>query len=116
MGYSIDPQGVRFLETIDQLIDLHLGDHRYAISDLADDLGISRVQLHRKIKKLTGKSASEHIRDKKLEAARHLLLHSGHSVTAIAYEVGFNNLSYFARKFREKYQCNPSALQNSAKS
>jgi AraC-like DNA-binding protein len=109
-------QGVRsesdrkFLEQINDLVDEHLADQRYTVSDLASGLGVSRVQLHRKIKKLTGKSSSHHIRERKLRRAFQLLNDSDLSVTEIAYEVGFNNLSYFARSFREMYHYNPSEI------
>ncbi len=108
-GISGDPEK-NFLEQINMLLDEHLADQRYTVSDLASDLNISRVQLHRKIKKLTGKSSSHHIRERKLRRAHQLLAESDKTVTEIAYEVGFNNLSYFARSFRELYDHNPSEI------
>ncbi|MCA6075215.1 helix-turn-helix transcriptional regulator [Fulvivirga sedimenti] len=108
-GFRSDSEQ-NFLEQINDLLDAHLADQRYTVSDLASDLRISRVQLHRKIKKITGKSSSHHIRERKLRRAFQLLKESGKSVTEIAYEVGFNNLSYFARSFREMYHYNPSEI------
>ncbi len=102
-----------FMKQLNMLLDEHVADHQYMISDLARDMNISRVQLYRKIKGLTGKCCSAHIRDRRLKRARKLLRKTDKSVTEIAYEVGFNNLSYFARKFREKYSVNPSEFTSS---
>jgi AraC-like DNA-binding protein len=99
-----------FISKVNHLLDQHEADHRYTISDLARDMRMSRVQLHRKVKQLTGKCCSQHVRDRKLEKAYHLLKETNRSVTEVAYEVGFNNLSYFARKFREKFKQNPSQV------
>ncbi|MEJ2003652.1 MAG: helix-turn-helix transcriptional regulator [Cyclobacteriaceae bacterium] len=102
-----------FIHRLNKLLDEHAADHHYRIADLAQDMNLSRVHLHRKIKQLTGKCCSEHIRDRKLKKARKLLKKTDKTVTEIAFEVGFNNLSYFARKFREKYHVNPSEFTNS---
>jgi len=102
-----------FVNRLNSLLDEHAADSHYHISDLARDMNISRVQLHRKIKELTGMCCSAHIRDRKLRHAYELLRSTNKSVTEVAFEVGFNNLSYFARKFREKYNKNPSEITSS---
>jgi len=113
MANHHDMSKTGFMNRLNMLLDEHVADHQYMISDLARDMNISRVQLYRKIKNLTGKCCSAHIRDRRLKRARKLLKKTNKSVTEVAYEVGFNNLSYFARKFREKYSVNPSEITSS---
>jgi len=66
------------------------------------------VQLHRKLKAITGYSPGELVRNFRLQRAAGLLKKKTGTVSEIAYEVGFNNLSNFAKLFRDKYGMNPS--------
>ena len=69
---------------------------------------MSRMQLHRKLKSLTNFSASEFIRDLRLQRALDLLRLDGMNVTEVAYSCGFNSTSYFTQCFKEKYGDLPS--------
>lgn len=100
----------RFILQVNSLLDEHLPHSSYRINDLAKDLHVSRVHLYRKIKAETGKSCTEYILERKLEHAYYLLRNSRRNVTEVAYEVGFNNLSYFARAFRARFSMNPSEV------
>jgi AraC-like DNA-binding protein len=69
---------------------------------------MTRMQLHRKLKAVSGQSPAEVLRQFRLQQAAERLQKKSGTVSEIAYEVGFNNLSYFAKLFREKYGVNPS--------
>ncbi len=69
---------------------------------------MSRMQLHRKLKALTGQTATEFIRTQRVKLAADLLKKSDANVSEIGYTVGFNDHSYFTKCFKELYQCTPS--------
>jgi AraC-like DNA-binding protein len=76
-------------------------------------MGMSRVQLHRKLSALFGHSASDLIRDFRLERAAELLRQKSGNVSEIAFQVGFENLSYFTKAFKQKYEITPSEYSGS---
>jgi len=71
---------------------------------------MSNIQLYRKLKALTGSTPNDLIRNMRLERAGSLLRQRGGNVAEIAYQVGFNNLSYFAKCFREKFGLTPKQV------
>ncbi|HBK89430.1 MAG TPA: hypothetical protein DDZ56_12305 [Cytophagales bacterium] len=75
---------------------------------LAREVGLSRVQLYRKINALTGITVNELIRNFRLQRAAQLLEQRWGPVSQVAYEVGILNLSYFSKCFREQYGVSPS--------
>ena len=104
---NLSSTGNEFLEKINQVIDENLGNELYKIEDLAKELGLSRSMLHRKLKKLTGKSASEFISEKRLEKAQELLIISDLTSAEIAYKIGFSSPSYFNKVFKKFYKISP---------
>ena len=79
------------------------------VEELGADLGMSRVQLYRKVKALTGLSPVELIRMTRLKRAELLLQQGGKTVSEVAYEVGFSSPSYFSKCFRDYFGCSPGA-------
>jgi signal transduction histidine kinase/DNA-binding response OmpR family regulator len=98
-----------FLEKVQEVLDKNLVESSFSTEDFSKAVGLSRMQLHRKIKALTGLTASEFIRSQRLKLAAELLKTSDINVSQIGYTVGFNNHSYFAKCFKEAYKCTPSA-------
>jgi len=98
----------KFLKKAVQVVEEHLSDFDFTVEEFGQEMAVSRVQLHRKFKALTALSASELIRTIRLEHAADLLRKGSGNVTEVAYEVGFNNLSWFARCFQERYNVPPS--------
>jgi DNA-binding response OmpR family regulator len=96
---------------------LHLENNykndRYGIQNLYTDMGISRVQLHRKLTALTGQSASNFIRNFRLQKARSLLLETNKNVSDIAYEVGIADENYFSKAFIHEYGLSATGLRKS---
>jgi len=93
----------KFLEKVIGVLEKNYKNDRYGIHHLYSDLGISRVQLHRKLTALTGQSASNFIRNFRLQKAKKLLLETNKHVSDIAFEVGFSDASYFSKSFIQEY-------------
>ena len=99
-----------FLKKVGSAIESHLDSAELSVEFLAQQVGFSRAQLHRKLKALTGKSPNQLINEVRLEKARLLLQSRSATVSEVAYSVGFSNLSYFTKRFRERYGMTPSAF------
>ncbi|GAB4026181.1 two-component regulator propeller domain-containing protein [Spirosoma gilvum] len=98
----------KFLDRLSEKVLKHIDDPDFSVEALAEAVNLSRVQLHRKLKALTNTTATSFIRDIRLAQAATLLATQTDSVTQVAYAVGFDNLSYFAKVFQEKYGVLPS--------
>jgi YesN/AraC family two-component response regulator len=98
----------KFLLKVRDAILSRLSDEQLSVESLADEIGLSRSQLFRKISALTGASVNELIRTFRLQRAAQLIEQNWGPVTQVAYEVGFSNLSYFSKSFKEKYGVLPS--------
>ncbi len=108
-----DPED-QFILRLKGFIERHLGVSEISIENLCHYMGMSRMQLHRKIKALTGESTTHYIRHIKLEKARILLVQNQLNVSEIAYKVGFDDPRYFSRLYNEKYGISPSQEQGKA--
>lgn len=97
-----------FLEKVDFAILEHLEKDNFGSEDLAKVLFLSRSQLHRKIKALTGKSTSIYLRLIRLREAQKLLADTQLSISEIAYQVGFKSPVYFSQIYKETFGLPPS--------
>ena len=97
---------IRFREYIEQ----HMSDSNLGVETIGMELGLSRVQLYRKVKALTGQSPVELLRTVRLHKARRLLQDSVKSISEVAYEVGFTSPSYFTKCFKDEFGVSPSEL------
>jgi signal transduction histidine kinase/DNA-binding response OmpR family regulator/streptogramin lyase len=102
---SMDEQ---FLEKVQLIVDNEMFDVQFSSEDFAKKIGMSRMQLHRKLTALTGLSANAFIRDQRLKMAIQKLKSQSGSISEIAFSVGFGSPSYFIKCFRENYQMTPS--------
>jgi YesN/AraC family two-component response regulator len=98
----------KFLNSVKEKILERLSDEQLSVESLSDDIGMSRVQLYRKVSGLTGISVNELIRKLRLQRAAQLLQQKWGPVSQVAYEVGFSNLSYFSKVFKEEFGVLPS--------
>lgn len=89
------------------VIDENLSDPSFSVESLGEKLHLSRAQLYRKVKDLTGMSPVEFIREARLDKAAHLLRTTARNVSEIAYEVGFQSPAYFTKCYRIKFGHNP---------
>ncbi len=97
-----------FLIRTMEIIENHMEDSEFEVRDFQDEIGMSRMQLFRKIKALTDNTPSEFIRNLRLKRAAQLMEQNYGNIAQITYKVGFNNLSYFAKCFKELFEMSPS--------
>ncbi len=101
-------QKEEFIREVVDIIENNLNDSDFSVSLLCKELCMSRMQLHRKLKEYTGKSASEFIRSIRLEHAASLLKSGKMKVIEVMYEIGIGSCSYFAKAFKNQYKYTPS--------
>nr|MDQ2769926.1 response regulator [Bacteroidota bacterium] len=97
-----------FLRRIDEAVLHHLGDEAFGVDELGSAIGMSRTQVHRKLKALTGQSPGEHIRGTRLQRARALLRAQVGTVAEVAYQVGFGSPAAFSTAFSRQFGYPPS--------
>ncbi|MFY0602109.1 MAG: tetratricopeptide repeat protein [Cyclobacteriaceae bacterium] len=97
-----------FILKAQQIVEYNIPNFDFTVEQFQKEIGMSRMQLHRKLKALVNCSASEFIRDQRLQRAAQLLKNEGVNVSEVAYQSGFGNLSYFAKCFKEKFGKTPS--------
>lgn len=100
-----------FLKNIHRIIEEKLGDEEFNAEELARSAGLSRSTLHRRLKKLTGFSASELITRLRIKRAAMLLQDDAETVSEIAYRVGFRDPSYFTKVFKKYYGTPPGRIR-----
>ncbi|MBK6284035.1 MAG: response regulator [Draconibacterium sp.] len=98
----------KFLGKISKIVEEQLDKEELSVEELSEMIGLSRVHLYRKVKKLTGLSVSEFVRSIKLRLSLDLIKNSGKSISEIAYEVGFSSPSYFTKCFKEQFGISPT--------
>jgi len=98
----------KILRKVTEVIDQQIGNPLFSVEMLTDEMAMSPVQLYRKVKWLTGNTPNELIRNMRLERAASLMDQQVGSIKEIAYRVGFQNMSYFAKCFRQKFDKTPS--------
>ena len=97
-----------FLQEVEKVLKVHISKPDFTAQEFSKHMSMSRMQLHRKLMALTGLSTSQFIRSQRLKFAVKLLQESQLSVSEIAYQVGFNSVSYFIKCFRETYSTTPN--------
>ncbi|MBN3035460.1 MAG: response regulator, partial [Bacteroidales bacterium] len=98
----------RFLEKARGIIHTRLTDSDFSVEELAREIGLSRAQLHRKMKALVDQTPSEFIRSIRLNKAAEMLAGDGGNISEISYQVGFNNPTYFSSSFSKQFNMTPS--------
>lgn len=98
----------KFINKLQLLIEKNMSDSNFKIEDLGEKIGLSRIQLYRKVKALTGLSPIELLRIARLKKAALLLSSTEKNIAEITYEVGFNTPSYFTKCYREYFGENPT--------
>ncbi len=97
----------QFLQKMIAIVEAHLSDENFGLPQFCKKAGMSRSQLFRKLKALTGESTTYFVRSIRLAKAKELLQTTDLTVSEVAFEVGFGNVSFFSRVFREAFGVSP---------
>lgn len=113
LDISISSENGRFLTQVIEIIDKEIESVDFGVKELGDAIGLSRVQLYRKIKALTELTPSELLRTIRLKRAAQLLKESQLTISEIAYRTGFAEVSYFCKCFKDHYGLSPAGFAKS---
>ncbi|UOQ54828.1 substrate-binding domain-containing protein [Hymenobacter cellulosivorans] len=102
----------KFLQDLTALVEANLTKTDLSVEDIARSLGISRMQLYRKVKAVLGTGVTDFIQSLRLTKARELLLNEALTISEVAYELGFSSPSYFSTSFKARYQISPSEFRS----
>lgn len=107
-------QDQTFVTRLREVIRDNMGDSDFSVERIGEEIGLSRVQLYRKVKALTDQTPVELLRKARLERSRRLIEKTEKSVSEIAYEVGFTSPSYFNKCFKDEFGISPGAMREKA--
>ena len=108
---KLTTQDKLFIDTLKETVQKHMSNSNLKMDDLGEEMGISRVQLYRKIKTITGLSPVELLRQMRVQRGYVLLNSTTKTVSEIAYEVGFSSSSYFAHCFKNQFGKTPLEMR-----
>ena len=105
---AISSADEQFLERLQKVMDENLTQPDFSADRFSKEMGVSRMQLHRKLKAITGQSTSEFLRSQRLKLAYNLLKEKKANISEIGYTVGFNDPSYFTKCFKQEFGASPT--------
>lgn len=103
-----------FLERLQKVLDEQVTNSEFSASVFCEAMGVSRMQLHRKLKALTGYATTEFIRNQRLKLAKQLIEQDKISISEVGYTVGFNDPSYFSKCFKQEFGQSPTEFLKKA--
>ena len=98
----------KFLNEARDVVEVNLDDYTFTVEKMAEEMNLSRTQLLRKVKALTGLSPNDFIKDIRLKHAADMICQKADTITQIGYAVGFNDQSYFTKSFKKQFGVTPS--------
>ena len=108
----LEDRDKQFLKLLHSIIQKNLSDSEFGVEDIGKQIGLSRVQLYRKVKAMTGSSVVDLLRKARLAKAKRLLESRSMSVSEVAYDVGFSAPSYFTKCFKDEFGMLPGDVGN----
>ena len=108
----LEDRDKQFMKQLHAIIQKNLSDSEFGVEDIGKQIGLSRVQLYRKVKAMTGSSVVDLLRKARLAKAKRLLESRSMSVSEVAYDVGFSAPSYFTKCFKDEYGMLPGEMGN----
>ena len=110
---QLNARDKQFVKQLNAIIQQHLADCDFGVEDIGKEIGLSRVQLYRKVKAMTGSSVVDILRKARLAKGKRLLESRSMTIAEVAYEVGFSAPSYFTKCFKDEYGMLPGDIANS---
>ncbi|MNQ94434.1 Response regulator PleD [compost metagenome] len=105
----------KFINDLASIVEANLANENLSVEEISLKIGLSRVQLYRKVKALLNSSVAEYILNRRLQKARYMLLNEPDlSISEITFKTGFTSPNYFATVFKANYQCTPSDFRKNA--
>ena len=101
----------KFINDFAGIVEQNLSNENFSVDEISKEIGISRVQLYRKVKALLDCSITDYIMSRRLKKAKYLLINEKYSIAEITYMVGFSSPSYFSTVFKSKYGMRPSEFK-----
>ncbi len=101
----------KFVNDFAGIVELNLSNDKFNVDDICKIIGISRIQLYRKVKALLGCSITDYILNRRLKKAKYLLNNESFTISEITYMIGFSNPNYFSTVFKSKYGLTPSEFK-----
>jgi signal transduction histidine kinase/AraC-like DNA-binding protein/CheY-like chemotaxis protein len=101
----------KFISEFTALVERNLSNEDFTVEDICKTIGVSRVQLYRKVKALLNISVNDYILTTRLQKAKYLLQHEEKTISEVAYNVGFSSPAYFATVFKSKFGVTPKAFK-----
>ncbi len=111
---SVTSMDEQFLTNAIRIVEEHMSDAEFDVENFGAEIGLSRVQLYRKLKALTNLSVTEFVRNIRLKRAAQLIDQNSGTIAEITYKVGFTDASYFAKRFKETFGLTPTEYQERA--
>jgi signal transduction histidine kinase/DNA-binding response OmpR family regulator len=101
----------KFVNDFFAIIENNISNQDFSVNEICKELGISRVQLYRKVKAVLGYNINEYILDVRMQKAKYLLLNEDHTIAEVSDKVGFSSQAYFATVFKSKFGLTPKAFK-----
>ncbi|SDM86670.1 hybrid sensor histidine kinase/response regulator transcription factor [Pedobacter antarcticus] len=101
----------KFINDFSGIVEQNLSNENFSVDEISKEIGISRVQLYRKVKALLDCSVTDYIMSRRLKKAKYLLINERYSIAEITYMVGFSSPNYFSTVFKSKYGMRPSEFK-----
>lgn len=102
----------KFITQLRRIVEENMADTDFGVEEISSEVGLSRVQLYRKVKAITGMTVVDLLRKARLNRAKTLLAETDKSISEIAYEVGFSSPSYFTKCYKDEYKILPGDVRN----
>ncbi len=105
----------KFINEFTSIVENNLSNENFSVDDICKEIGISRVQLYRKVKALIGYNVNDYIMNVRLQKAKFLLADMQFSISEVAFKVGFSTQAYFSTVFKSKFSLTPSEYREKKK-
>ncbi len=105
----------KFINDFAAIVETNIGNEAFTVEDICKTIGISRIQLYRKVKALLGVNVNEYILTARLQKAKYLLSNEDLTIAEVAFRVGFASSTYFATVFKNKLLVTPSEYKDNKK-